>query len=100
MRVVGIGIMMVVDWVNMYLVGVMVHWHVLNMVFNWVSIVMLFMVLNWVGIVMFFVVSGLCYNGSGVIVNVVAGCDSWCDVVLFIISVLGSVSRFVVLRWA
>ena len=95
---VSISIMMVINWFDIHLVGVMVlcmvHWVVINMVFfvmHWVMINMVFFVMHWVRIVVHFMVSRLCYMWSRVVLVVTRG-DVWLNMVLFIILVLHSVS--------
>ena len=79
LSVVSVSVVVIIDWFNVHLVGVMM--------------------LNWVGIVVHFVVSWLCYMRSGVVVMVGSG-DVWFNVVLHIVLMLCSVSGFVVLAWA
>ena len=95
---VSISIMMIINWFDIHLVGVMVlcmvHWVVINMVLFvmlWVMINMVFFVMHWVRIVVHFMVSRLCYMWSRVVLVVTRG-DVWLNMVLFIILVLHSVS--------
>ena len=91
LSVVSVSIVVIIDWLNVHLMGVMV--------LNWVGIIVHFVVLNWMGVIVHFVVSWLCYMRSGVVVMVASG-DVWFNVVLHIVLVLFSVSGFVVLAWA